>query len=57
MTTKVAIIGLGIMGTRMLQHMRKHKEFNPNYLWDPNPIACEKAIKPVSYTHLRAHET
>ena len=45
MTTNVAIIGLGIMGTRMLEHMRKHKEFNPNYLWDPNPIACEKAIK------------
>ena len=45
MTTNVAIIGLGIMGTRMLQHMRIHKEFNPNYLWDPSPIACEKAIK------------
>ena len=45
MTTNVAIIGLGIMGTRMLQHMRKHEEFNPNYLWDPNPIACEKAIE------------
>ena len=45
MTTNVAIIGLGIMGTRMLQHMRKHLEFNPNYLWDPSPIACEKAIK------------
>ena len=29
MTTNVAIIGLGIMGTRMLQHMRKHQEFNP----------------------------
>ena len=43
MTTNVAIIGLGIMGTRMLQHMRKHKEFNPNYLWDPSPIACKKA--------------
>ena len=68
MTTNVAIIGLGIMGTRMLHHMRKHKEFNPNYLWDPSPIACEKAIKQdsesnimknadeaietVSYTHL-----
>ena len=44
MTTNVAIIGLGIMGTRMLQHMRKHQEFNPNYLWDPSPIACETAV-------------
>ena len=52
MTTNVAIIGLGIMGTRMLQHMRKHQEFNPNYLWDPNPIACEKAIKQDSETKI-----
>ena len=44
MTTNVAIIGLGIMGSRMLNHMRLHKEFNPVYLWDPNPIACEKAL-------------
>ena len=45
MTYNVAIIGLGIMGARMLKHMRLHQEFNPNYLWDPSPIACEKAIK------------
>ena len=45
MTTSVAIIGLGIMGSRMLNHMRLHEEFNPYYLWDPNPIACENAIK------------
>ncbi len=45
MSENVAIIGLGIMGTRMLKYMRIHEEFNPNYLWDPNPIACENAIK------------
>ena len=45
MTFNVAIIGLGIMGTRMLKHMRLHEEFNPNYLWDPNPIACKNAFK------------
>ena len=45
MTYNVAIIGLGIMGTRMLKHMRLHEEFNPNYLWDPNKIACENAVK------------
>jgi predicted dehydrogenase len=44
-TINVAIIGLGIMGTRMLTHMRLHKQFKPDYLWDPNPIACENAIK------------
>ena len=52
MTTKVAIIGLGIMGTRMLQHMRKHEEFNPNYLWDPNPTACENAVKQDSVSQI-----
>ncbi len=45
MTYNVAIIGLGIMGTRMLKHMRLHQEFNPKYLWDPSSFACEKAIK------------
>ncbi len=45
MTTSVAIIGLGIMGTRMMKHMRLHKKFRPDYLWDPSPIACENAIK------------
>ena len=37
---KVAIIGLGIMGRRMLQHMRIHAKFEPNYLWDPDKNAC-----------------
>ena len=45
MSIKVAIIGLGIMGTRMLTHMRLHEKFKPNYLWDPNPKACENALK------------
>ena len=45
MTTSVAIIGLGIMGTRMMKHMRLHEKFSPDYLWDPNPNACKNAIK------------
>ena len=52
MTYNVAIIGLGIMGTRMLKHMRLHQEFNPNYLWDPSPIACENAIKQDSESQI-----
>ncbi len=32
--------------------MRKHKGFNPNYLWDPSPIACEKAVKQDSETKI-----
>ena len=29
----------------MLQHMRIHEEFDPNYLWDPDEKACQKAIE------------
>ena len=43
MAIKVAIIGLGIMGRRMLSHMRRHKNFEPDYLWDPNQSACQRA--------------
>jgi predicted dehydrogenase len=44
MTIKVAIIGLGIMGQRMLTHMRLHPEFEPDYLWDQKQSACKQAI-------------
>mgnify|MGYP001215016240 FL=1 len=44
MTKKVAIIGLGIMGQRMLSHMRLHHSFEPDYLWDPDESACRQAI-------------
>jgi predicted dehydrogenase len=40
---KVAIIGLGIMGQRMLTHMRLHHNFEPYYLWDPDQSACHQA--------------
>ena len=45
MTVKVAVIGLGIMGRRMLEHMRLHKNYQPDFLWDPNKSACQEAIK------------
>ena len=44
MTIKVAIIGLGIMGRRMLEHMRLHPEVEPDYLWDPDSNACDLAL-------------
>ena len=28
----------------LLNHMRLHEEFDPNYLWDPNHTACQNAI-------------
>jgi predicted dehydrogenase len=42
--TTVAIIGLGIMGRRMLTHMGLHPAFTPNLLWDPSPDACSAAL-------------
>ncbi|MEJ6707496.1 MAG: Gfo/Idh/MocA family oxidoreductase [Amylibacter sp.] len=45
MTIKTAIIGLGIMGKRMLEHMVLHAEYVPVAVWDPNPEACKKAVQ------------
>jgi len=41
---RVAIIGLGIMGRRMLTHMRLHSGFSPDLLWDPSEDACRAAL-------------
>lgn len=43
MTHTVGIIGLGIMGRRMLEHMGVHERFAPVALWDPSPQACAQA--------------
>ena len=40
---KTGIIGLGIMGRRMLEHMHRHAEFTPIALWDPSADACTQA--------------
>ncbi len=45
MTVKVAIIGLGIMGRRMLTHMKIHENYTPTYLWDPDVKSCQEAMK------------
>lgn len=43
MAIKTAIIGLGIMGRRMLAQMQAHPGFSPQFLWDPNTAACQAA--------------
>ena len=43
MTITTAIIGLGIMGRRMLEHMQLHPSYDPAFLWDPNPANMELA--------------
>lgn len=43
MSVKTAVIGLGIMGRRMTEHMALHPSFAPVALWDPDPTACRAA--------------
>jgi len=43
MAISTAIIGLGIMGRRMLEHMLLHPEYNVTGFWDPDPAACDTA--------------
>ncbi|SFS54591.1 Predicted dehydrogenase [Sulfitobacter marinus] len=43
MTIKTAIIGLGIMGQRMLEHMQKHPAYSVVAIWDPSDDACTTA--------------
>jgi len=45
MAFKTAIIGLGIMGQRMLDHMTLHPEFVVDTIWDPDIAACQAAQK------------
>ena len=42
---RVGIIGLGIMGRRMLEHMGRHDCFRPSALWDPSAEACRRAAE------------
>ncbi len=48
MTKRVAIIGLGIMGRRMLENMLRHPQYDVVAMWDPSPASCEaaKALSP-----------
>lgn len=45
MTVKASIIGLGIMGRRMLEHMEAHPGYTPVALWDPDAEACRQALE------------
>lgn len=43
MAHKIAIIGLGIMGRRLLGRILEHAAFEPVAIWDPSETACKKA--------------
>jgi predicted dehydrogenase len=40
---KTSLIGLGIMGQRMAEHMVRHPDFEVVALWDPDQAACAAA--------------
>ncbi|MBC8242427.1 MAG: Gfo/Idh/MocA family oxidoreductase, partial [Alphaproteobacteria bacterium] len=40
----VGVIGLGIMGRRMITNLVKHSRFTNPCAWDPNPQACADAL-------------
>jgi predicted dehydrogenase len=42
MTHKMALIGLGIMGRRMLDNVHLHPAFEVSGVWDPSPEALAK---------------
>ncbi|MGR3780652.1 MAG: Gfo/Idh/MocA family protein [Albimonas sp.] len=44
-TWKVGVIGLGIMGRRMLEHMGRHPAFEVVAAWDPSAEACAAAAR------------
>ncbi|WP_226627051.1 Gfo/Idh/MocA family protein [Alloyangia pacifica] len=43
MAVKTAIIGLGIMGRRMLEHMQRHEGYSVVAMWDPSAEGCAAA--------------
>ncbi|MFT6658134.1 Gfo/Idh/MocA family protein [Maritalea sp.] len=42
--TSVAVIGLGVMGRRMLEALATHDKFRASHIWDPNLDAVAKAV-------------
>ncbi len=42
MKHRVSVIGLGVMGQRMLANMRAHDRFEVLQAWDPDPDACAR---------------
>jgi predicted dehydrogenase len=45
MTHKMAIIGLGIMGRRMLENALRHSAFEISSVWDPSPASVAKTLE------------
>lgn len=52
MVHKVGIIGLGIMGQRMIYNMVRHPKFELTAIWDKNLSACKKIKEAHPDVHL-----
>ena len=44
MTHKMALVGLGIMGRRMLENVALHPDFEVSGVWDPSPAAIASTL-------------
>ncbi len=41
---RIAVVGLGIMGRRMLANINRHPDFEAAGLWDPSDASCQKTL-------------
>ena len=55
MTHKIAIIGLGIMGRRMLENALQHPAFEVCGVWDPSPTSVAKTREMAPGVHVAAN--
>jgi predicted dehydrogenase len=55
MTHKIAIIGLGIMGRRMLENALQHPAFEVCGVWDPSPASVAKTREMAPGVHVAAN--
>jgi len=55
MTHKIAIIGLGIMGRRMLENALQHPAFEVSGVWDPSPTSVAKTREMAPGAHVAAN--
>ena len=54
MTHKLAIVGLGIMGRRMLENVLKHPAFEVSGVWDPSAESVAKTLQSLPHVPVAA---
>ena len=55
MTHKLAIVGLGIMGRRMLENALQHPAFDVCGVWDPSAVSVAKTLEIMPDAPVSAH--